>query len=128
MPSADELVVRWPEDALPALELDDGSAVVVLAHDDRIDIPALTHALASDAFFVGAIGSRRTQERRRALLREGGVDDEALERIHGPVGLDLGGQAPAEVAVAILAEILAVRNGRGGGALRERSGRIHAGV
>jgi xanthine dehydrogenase accessory factor len=128
VPSADELVVRWPEDALPALELDDGSAVVVLAHDDRIDIPALTHALASDAFFVGAIGSRRTQERRRALLREGGVDDEALERIHGPVGLDLGGQAPAEVAVAILAEILAVRNGRGGGALRERSGRIHAGV
>jgi xanthine dehydrogenase accessory factor len=123
-PSADELVVEWPEEALRALELDDGTAVVVLAHDDKLDLPALAGSLRSDAFFVGAIGSRRTQERRRELLREAGLDEAALERIHGPVGLDLGAQAPAEVALAILAEILAVRNGRSGGALRKRTGRI----
>jgi xanthine dehydrogenase accessory factor len=126
MPSADELVVEWPDDALARIQPDEGTAVVVLAHDDRIDLPALTSSLASDAFFVGAIGSRRTQERRRAALLELGVDVDALERLHGPVGLDIGAQSPAETALAILAEVLAVRAGRSGGSLRDRSGRIHA--
>lgn len=126
VPSADELVVEWPEEALPRLGLDEGAAVVVLAHDDRIDLPALRLALDGDAFFVGAIGSRRTQQRRRERLLEDGVAPDALERIHGPVGLDLGAQAPAEVAVAILAEILAVRSGRAGGPLRDRAAPIHA--
>ena len=126
VPSADEIVVEWPEEALPGLAPDDGTAVVVLAHEDRIDLPALRISLASDAFFVGAIGSRRTQERRREALLEFGVDPSAVDRIHGPVGLDVGAESPAETAVAILAEILAVRAGRDGGQLRARTDRIHA--
>jgi xanthine dehydrogenase accessory factor len=126
VPSADEIVVEWPEEALARLAPDEGTAVVVLAHEDRIDLPALRLSLASDAFFVGAIGSRRTQERRRDALLELGVEEDAIDRIHGPVGLDLGAESPAETAVAILAEILAVRAGRAGGPLRERANRIHA--
>ena len=126
VPSADEIVVEWPEEALSRLAPDDGTAVVVLAHEDRIDLPALRTSLAGDAFFVGAIGSRRTQERRREALLELGVEESALDRIHGPVGLDVGAESPAETAVAILAEILAVRAGRAGGPLRARTDRIHA--
>jgi xanthine dehydrogenase accessory factor len=119
-------VVEWPDVALARLGPDEGTAVVVLAHEDRIDLPALQLALASDAFFVGAIGSRRTQERRRGALLELSVDQDAVDRIHGPVGLDIGAQSPAETAVAILAEILAVRAGREGGPLHRRTDRIHA--
>jgi xanthine dehydrogenase accessory factor len=99
---------------------------VVLAHEDRIDLPALQLSLASDAFFVGAIGSRRTQAHRREALLELGVDEDAVDCVHGPVGLDVGAESPAETAVAILAEILAVRSGREGGPLRKRADRIHA--
>jgi xanthine dehydrogenase accessory factor len=126
VPSADEIAVEWPDDALVRLQPDDGTAVVVLAHQDQIDLPALQTALAGDAFFVGAIGSRRTQRRRREALLELGVDESDVDRIRGPVGLDVGAQTPAETAVAIMAEILAVRAGRSGGPLRERDGRIHA--
>jgi xanthine dehydrogenase accessory factor len=126
VPSADEIAVEWPDDALTRLEPDDGTAVVVLAHQDQIDLPALQTALGGDAFFVGAIGSRRTQGRRREALLELGVDESDVDRIRGPVGLDVGAQTPAETAVAIMAEILAVRAGRTGGPLRERDGRIHA--
>jgi xanthine dehydrogenase accessory factor len=126
VPSADEIAVEWPDDALARLEPDDGTAIVVLAHQDQIDLPALQSALRSDAFFVGAIGSRRTQGRRREALLEVGVDESDVDRIRGPVGLDVGAQTPAETAVAIMAEILAVRAGRDGGPLRERGGRIHA--
>jgi len=126
VPSADEIVVAWPDDALARLAPDEGTAVVVLAHEDRIDLPALQLSLASEAFFVGAIGSRRTQARRREALLELGVEESAVDRIHGPVGLDVGAESPAETAVAILAEILAVRAGREGGPLRERTNRIHA--
>ena len=128
MPSADELVVEWPEEALAKLAPDEGTAVVLGGAPPRIDLPALQSALASDAFFVGAIGSRRTQEHRREALRELGVDDASVARIHGPVGLDIGAETPAETGVAILAEILAVRSARSGGSLRERDGRIHAAV
>jgi xanthine dehydrogenase accessory factor len=128
VPSADELAVEWPDVALERLELDEGTAVVVLAHEDRIDLPALAAALSGDAFYVGVIGSRRTQGRRRDGLLELGVPEDALERLHGPVGLDVGAETPSETAVAILAEILAVRSGRTGGPLRDRTGRIHAGV
>ena len=126
VPSADEIAVEWPDDALVRLNPDDGTAVVVLAHQDQIDLPALQTALGGDAFFVGAIGSRRTQGRRREALLELGVDESDVDRIRGPVGLDVGAQTPAETAVAIMAEILAVRAGRAGGPLRERDGRIHA--
>jgi xanthine dehydrogenase accessory factor len=122
LPSAGELVVAWPD----ALEADADTAVVVLTHEERLDTPALTRALASEAFYVGAIGSRKTQARRRERLLDAGLADEALDRIAGPAGLDLGAATPAETAVSILAEILAVRAGRDGGRLRDRSGPIHA--
>jgi xanthine dehydrogenase accessory factor len=126
IPSADELLVAWPEEVLQQFEPDDRTAVVVLTHEDRWDVPALAGALASDAFYVGALGSRRTQERRREQLLETGVSEEQLDRLCGPAGLDLGAGTPAETAVSILAEILAVRAGREGGRLRTSSERIHA--
>ena len=122
LPSPDELVVAWPDE----LEADAETAVVVLTHEERLDVPALTAALASDAFYVGAIGSRRTQEKRRERLLEAGATEEQLKRLSGPAGLDLGAHTPAETAVSILAEVLAVRAGRAGGRLAERSGPIHA--
>jgi xanthine dehydrogenase accessory factor len=126
--SADELLVEWPEEALGRVEPDARTAVVVLTHEERFDIPALVGSLRSDAFYVGAIGSRRTQENRRARLVEEGLTEDEIERISGPTGLDLGAETPAETAVSILAEIIAVRAGRSGGRLRERAGRIHAGA
>jgi xanthine dehydrogenase accessory factor len=126
LPSADEILVVWPEDALARMAPDSSTAVVVLTHEDRFDLPAIAGALESDAFYVGALGSRRNQERRRALLAEQGVEPEALERLSGPCGLDIGAETPAETAVSILAEILAARAGRGGGRLTPGSDRIHA--
>jgi len=126
LPSPDELLVAWPDEALEQLAPDGDTAVVVLTHEERLDVPALTSALEAEAFYVGAIGSRRTQAKRRERLLEAGVAEEQLERLCGPAGLDLGAQTPAEMAVSILGEILAVRAGRSGGRLREGSGRIHS--
>jgi xanthine dehydrogenase accessory factor len=126
VPSADELVVAWPEEALERFAPDERTAVVVLTHEDRWDVPALAGALGTPAFYVGALGSRRTQERRRERLLETGVSEEQLARLCGPAGLDLGAGTPAETALSILAEILAVRAGRDGGPLRASSERIHA--
>ena len=124
--SADELLVEWPAEALERIRPDEKTAVVVLTHEERFDVPALVGALRSDAFYVGAIGSRRTQERRGERLRDEGVSEAEVERLSAPTGLDLGAETPAETAVSILAEILAVRAGRSGGRLRDASGRIHA--
>jgi|SRR5579871_2776719 len=126
MPSADELLPLWPEDALANVQPDIGTAIVVLTHDDKFDLPMIKGALASDAFYVGWIGSHRNQERRRGLLRDDGVTDAELSRICGPTGLDIGAATPAETAVSILAEIIASRSGRDGGRLREGQNRIHA--
>ena len=126
VPSADELVVAWPEEALERLVPDERTAVVVLTHEDRWDVPALAGALGTPAFYVGALGSRRTQERRREQLLETGVSEEQLARLCGPAGLDLGAGTPAETALSILAEIIAVRAGRDGGRLRASRERIHA--
>jgi xanthine dehydrogenase accessory factor len=126
IPSADELLVEWPEEALAHVQPDLSTAVVVLTHDDKFDLPMIRGALAGDAFYVGWIGSRRNQERRRGLLRDEGVTDDELDRISGPSGLDIGASTPSETAISILAEILAVRSGRSGGRLREVQTRIHA--
>jgi xanthine dehydrogenase accessory factor len=126
IPSADELLLLWPEEAMEQAQLDLGTAVVVLTHDDKFDLPMIRGALASDAFYVGWIGSRRNQERRRGLLRDEGLTDDELDRISGPSGLDIGAASPSETAVSILAEILAVRAGRDGGRLRDAKTRIHA--
>jgi xanthine dehydrogenase accessory factor len=128
IPSADELIVGWPDEALARVQPDHATAIVVLTHDDKFDVPLLVGALTTDAFYIGALGSRRNQERRRERLLEAGVDESALERISGPAGLDVGAHTPAETAVSMLAEIMAVRAGRSGGPLKEASGRIHAEV
>jgi len=128
IPSADELIVEWPEEALDRVAPDHQTAVVVLTHDDKFDEPALKRALETEAFYVGALGSRRNQERRRERLLEAGVSEEAIERISGPCGLDIGADTQPETALSILAEILAVRAGREGGPLRTAKKRIHAEV
>jgi len=104
------------------------TAVVVLTHDDKFDLPALKGVLETDAIYVGALGSRRNQARRRERLLEAGVSEEELERIAGPCGLDIGAHTPAETALSIMAEILATRAGRAGGPLKEGHQRIHAEV
>ena len=123
--SADELLVEWPEEVLAQVEPDERTAIVVLTHEERFDLPALLGGLRSGAFYVGAIGSRRTQESRRERLLGEGLSEAECDRLSGPTGLDLGAETPAETAVSILAEILAVRAGRSGGRLRDASGRIH---
>ena len=126
IPSADELLLLWPEEALDRVQPDLGTAVVVLTHDDKFDLPLIRGALASDAFYVGWIGSRRNQERRRGLLRDEGVTDDELDRIAGPSGLDIGADTPAETAISMLAEIIAVRANRAGGRLKDAGTRIHS--
>jgi xanthine dehydrogenase accessory factor len=126
LPSADELIVAWPDEALARVEPDHQTAVVVLTHDERFDVPALKGTLETDAFYIGALGSRRNQARRRERLLDEGLEEAQLERISGPAGLDIGAETPAETAISILAEILAVRAGRPGGRLKDSKGRIHA--
>ena len=128
IPSADELIVEWPEEALARVKPDHQTAIVVLTHDDKFDEPALAGALETEAFYVGALGSRRNQERRRERLLEAGVPDESLDRIMGPCGLDIGADTQEETAVSILSEILAVRARRAGGFLKTAKQRIHVEV
>jgi xanthine dehydrogenase accessory factor len=128
LPHADEILVAWPEEALAQVAPDHTTAILVLTHDDKFDLPLLTGALATEAYYIGALGSRRNQERRRERLLEAGVEEHDLERISGPAGLDIGAHTPAETAVSMLAEIMAVRAGRDGGRLRDSAGRIHAEV
>jgi xanthine dehydrogenase accessory factor len=128
LPSAEELVVAWPEETLAQVRPDHATAIVVLTHDEKFDVPMIAGALETDAFYIGALGSRKAQERRRQSLLEAGVDEAALERVSGPCGLDIGAHTPAETAISILAEIMAVRAARDGGRLREATTRIHAEV
>ena len=99
------VIAEWPDAALPPLNIDRYTAFVALTHDPKIDDPALTHALARDCFYIGALGSRKTHGRRLERLKEQGVSNAALARIHSPIGLDIGAVSPAEIAVAILGEI-----------------------
>lgn len=108
------LVHQWPDEALAELKLDATSAVVTLTHDPKLDDPALIAALNSPAFYVGALGSKRTHAKRVARLTEAGLADK-IGRIHAPVGLDLGGRAPREIAVSILAQVIQVRYGGAAG-------------
>jgi xanthine dehydrogenase accessory factor len=99
------ILAAWPEDVLPDFRLDSRTALVALSHEPRIDDPALMAALRSPAFYIGALGSRGSAEKRRARLRAQGAADEALARIHGPIGLAIGAATPAEIAIAISAEL-----------------------
>ncbi len=118
------LVHEWPDDYLPRA-LNAHTALVVLSHDPKFDLPALRCALRSSTPYIGLLGSRRAQAARRAALRAEGFDDEALARIRGPVGLDIGGTTPGETAISILAEIIAQRRGRNGTPLLSERGAIH---
>ena len=128
IPSADELIVEWPQEALAQVQPDHQTAIVVLTHDDKFDEPALIGALETEAFYIGALGSRRNQERRRERLLEAGVSEGALDRIMGPCGLDIGADTQEETALSILGEALAVRGERQGGFLKDAKKRIHVEV
>lgn len=128
MPSCDELIVAWPEEAFAQVQPDHSTAIVVLTHDDKFDEPALLGALETEAFYIGALGSRRNQQRRRERLLEAGASEAELDRIVGPCGLDIGADTQEETALSILSEILAVRARREGGPLRTAKQRIHVEV
>jgi xanthine dehydrogenase accessory factor len=108
-PGAKQLIVDWPEDALPKLTIDENTYVAVLTHDEKFDDPTLLRVLGSRARYVGAIGSKKTQALRRQRMLDAGVSSEAVERLRGPIGLDIGARLPQEIAVAILAEIIAAK-------------------
>ncbi len=102
-----KLIAEWPDTALPPLGIDRYTAFVALTHDPKIDDPALTHALARDCFYIGALGSKKTHARRVARLKEQGLSEADIARIHAPIGLKIGAVSPAEIAVAIMGEITA---------------------
>ncbi|MDH6181547.1 xanthine dehydrogenase accessory factor [Microbacteriaceae bacterium SG_E_30_P1] len=122
------VVVQWPTEYLRSVDLDNNTAVCVLSHDWRFDSEVLAMALSSGAGYVGAMGSRRTHERRVASLKELGVGGEAIARLHSPIGLDVGASTPEETAVSILAEVLAVRTGASTRSLASTQGPIHSGT
>ena len=125
-PSADEVVVAWPDEFLKTAEADKRTVICVLTHDPKFDVPVLLAALKTEAGYIGAMGSRRTHNNRNARLKEEGVTDEDLRRISSPIGLDIGARTPEETAVAVAAEIIALRTGHPGGRLALRDGPIHA--
>jgi xanthine dehydrogenase accessory factor len=124
-PTADEVLVAWPDEFLKTAEVDKRTVICVLTHDPKFDVPVLVEALKTEASYIGAMGSRRTHNNRSARLREEGVTDEELSRISSPIGLDIGARTPEETAIAIAAEIIALHTGHPGGRLAERSGPIH---
>jgi xanthine dehydrogenase accessory factor len=111
-PHVNTLSAQWPDKALPEIGLTPDTAVVVLSHDPKLDDPALRLALPSPAFYVGALGSRKTHTQRTERLLAAGVAQTDLDRLHAPIGLNIGGRTPAEIALGIMAEIVAVRNGK----------------
>jgi xanthine dehydrogenase accessory factor len=118
-PDVDELLVGWPDEMAERIALGPSDAVAVLSHDPKFDEPAIAEALGRECRYVGAIGSRKTQRKRRDRLRERGVGEEELDRLRGPIGLDLGGREPAETALAIMSEIVAERYGASGRSMRD---------
>jgi len=111
-PHADELIVEWPDEVLEKMDLNPATSVAVLTHDPKFDEPTLRVVLARRVGYVGAIGSRKTGEERAQRLKQAGLSDEQIGRIHGPIGLNLGATSPEEMALAIMAEIVAARHGK----------------
>ncbi|WP_084038153.1 XdhC family protein [Demequina sp. NBRC 110053] len=125
-PDAHEVIRAWPEEYVTRARLGARDAICVLTHEERFDIPALVAALATDAGYVGAMGSRRTDARRRELLREAGVSETALARLRSPIGLDIGAVTPAETAISIVGELIADARRASAERLSETAGPIHA--
>ena len=123
-PNADRIVVGWPHEFLASAPIDERTAIVSFAHDEKFDVPLLLAAVRSRAGCVGAVGSRTTHAHRSIALREAGMTEEELARVHAPVGLDIGARTPEETALAVLAEIVAVERGRSGGMLSRGIGPI----
>jgi len=121
-PEADRIVVAWPDDFLRESPIDERTAIVALTHDEKFDIPLIRAALQTNAGYIGVMGSRRTNERRLAQLRELGATEPEIARLNAPIGLDLGARTPEETAIAIAAEIVALRHGRQGGRLATGTG------
>ena len=117
-PEADEIVVAWPDEAMAKIDIDPSTYIVILTHDPKFDIPALRSVLRKDAGYIGAIGSRKTNQKRFDALRKEGFSEEELAEVHGPIGLDLGSRGADETALGILAEITAVRFGGLGVSMR----------
>jgi xanthine dehydrogenase accessory factor len=124
-PDADEVVVRWPHQYLQEVPVDSRTAICVLTHDPKFDVPLLQVALKTQAGYIGVMGSRRTHEDRTAKLREVGLTDEELARLHSPIGLDVHARTPEETAVSIAAELILTRWGGSGQSLKGTQGRIH---
>ncbi|HEY7074907.1 MAG TPA: XdhC/CoxI family protein [Solirubrobacteraceae bacterium] len=125
-PDAEQVVAAWPEEAFAQLGgIDRATAIAVLTHDPKLDDAALVLSLRSNAGYIGAMGSRRAQARRRERLLAKGIEDAEMERISAPIGLDLGALTAEETALSIMGEIVAMRHGRPGGRLAQASGRIH---
>jgi xanthine dehydrogenase accessory factor len=125
-PEAEEVIAAWPKDAFARVGgIDRATYIAVLTHDPKLDDAALVLALRSEAPYVGAMGSRRAQAQRRERLLAAGLEEELLERVAAPIGLDLGALTPEETALSIMAEVVAVRHGRDGGRLSAAGGRIH---
>ena len=117
-PEADELVVAWPDEAMGKIPVDSSTYVVILTHDPKFDLPALRSVLKKDAGYIGAIGSRKTNQNRFDALRREGFTEDELARVHGPIGLDMGSRGAEETALGILAEITAVRFGGSGASMK----------
>jgi xanthine dehydrogenase accessory factor len=125
-PAAEQVIAAWPDEVFTRIGgIDRATYIAVLTHDPKLDDAALELALRSEAPYVGAMGSRRAQAQRRERLLAAGLDEELLARIAAPIGLDLGAVTPEETALSIMAEVVAVRNGRSGGRLSAAAGRIH---
>ena len=119
-----EVHVGWPDEAIDERQLRRHDAVIVFSHDPKFDEPALIAALRTDAGYIGALGSRRTAADRNARLGQAGIDPDQLRRIHSPCGLDIGAATPEEVAISIMAEVIAARSGRIGSPLVTGDGSI----
>jgi len=122
-PTADELIVEWPDEVLERMNLNPSTSIAVLTHDPKFDEPTLNVVLRHDVGYVGAIGSRKTGEERAERLMKTGLTEAQVKRIHGPIGLNIGGKIPEEIALAIMAEIVATRHGKDPGAFAPTSTR-----
>jgi xanthine dehydrogenase accessory factor len=123
-PNVNGLIQAWPNDAYAQLTVGPNTWIAILSHDPKFDEPAILGALKTDARYIGAVGSRKTNADRRERLRESGVSEADLDRLHGPIGLNIGGKTPEEMAISILAEMIAIRYGRDAGMLRDATGSI----
>lgn len=125
-PDADEVIVKWPDEALAGIPLDGSTQVVILTHDPKFDLPALRAVLDKPVGYIGAIGSRKTNQNRFDALLAEGFTQEQIDRVHGPIGLDLGGQSAEETALGIIAEVTANRYGASAISMKEKKARAAA--